>query len=66
MPHQPEYQKKPTPKQKDYNRRCIWENCNGVRCKRKAAGMFFCKQHFESASRIESGSYGERDNRVVG
>jgi hypothetical protein len=28
--------------------------------------MFFCKQHFESASRIESGSYGERDNRVVG
>ena len=61
----PEYQKKPTPKQKDYHRQCVWENYRGVRCKKKATGVFFCKQHFESASRIEAGSLGASDTRIV-
>lgn len=55
------YQKKPVPEIKKKSRRCIWENCMGIRCKKKAKGYFFCEQHLRTATKIESCSYSEYD-----
>ena len=58
------YQRKPeneTKRKKKKHRQCIWEDCYGNRCENHAVGMFFCKTHLLTATRIDSCGYDGND-----
>ena len=52
-------EKKPKPlcKPRKSNRQCIYVIDGVKRCKKKATGYFFCREHFERVTRMESCAY---------
>ncbi len=52
------YQKKPALKSST-QKQCIWVNDEGIQCKRKAVGYFFCTHHLRIATLMDQGSYSE-------